>query len=117
MVTRGRIEAAYGRLKSLSAPVIARELDLPEEVAEQTVPMLAIYRALLDLFHAGKLIAPPASLMDVLAGQMLLPAEKAAFETAERAGAVALRPAACRTGGGRSAARRTGAGERRPLFW
>lgn len=89
VVTRDQIEEAYGRLKSLSAPVIARELDLPEEVAEQMVPMLAIYRKLLELFHARKLVAPPASLMDVLAGQMLVPAEKEAFESAERAGAVA----------------------------
>ncbi|MFR8332499.1 MAG: hypothetical protein ACLU9S_09150 [Oscillospiraceae bacterium] len=64
-------------------------MQLSEEVADQIAPMLAIYRRMLGYHPGQKLVAPPVNLMEILAAQLLLPAEKTAFEQAQRAGAVA----------------------------
>lgn len=89
VVERRQLEEMYALLKGMNASTVAREMQLSEEVADQIAPMLAIYRRMLDITQAKKLVAPPVNLMEILAAQLLLPAEKTAFEQAQRAGAVA----------------------------
>ena len=111
VVERRQLEEMYALLKGMNASTVAREMQLSEEVADQIAPMLAIYRRMLDITQAKKLVAPPVNLMEILAAQLLLPAEKTAFEQAQRAGAVASsRPAG---GGGRRPCR-AGAQRQRP---
>ena len=65
VVERRQLEEMYALLKGMNASTVAREMQLSE------------------------VVAPPVNLMEILAAQLLLPAEKAAFEQAQRAGAVA----------------------------
>ncbi len=86
---RAQLEEIYARLKETSAAQLARDMDMTEEMAGQLAPMLAIYRRIMDIAGAKKLVAPPVNLMEVLAAQLLLPKEKAAFEATLRAGTIA----------------------------
>ena len=61
----------YTRLKETNPALLARDMDITEEMAEQIAPMLAIYRRIMDVVGAKKLVAPPVNLMEVLAAQYL----------------------------------------------
>lgn len=93
IIEREQLEKVYDRIKGRHASVIAAQLDLPEEVAGQLVPMLAIYRRILGFTQADRLTALPAGQMDVVAQQLLIPAEKERYEGLLRAGALG----SCRT--------------------
>lgn len=89
VVERAQLEEIYTRLKETNPALLARDMDITEEMAEQIAPMLAIYRRIMDVVGAKKLVAPPVNLMEVFAAQLLLPAQRTAFENAQREGAIA----------------------------
>ena len=88
VLDRGRLDALYDRVKNLGASATARELSLPEELAGQLLPMLAIYRKILSLTKAEEIIAPCVDILDILAAQLLLPQRKKEFETVQQSGAL-----------------------------
>ena len=57
ILRRDRLDALYNRVKDLGASALARELSLPETLAEQLLPMLAIYRKILGLTKAEEIAA------------------------------------------------------------
>lgn len=83
-IPREALEALYANIKTLPARVIAERTAIPEETADQLLPMLAIYLRMMDFAKAPVILSPPLHLMDILAGQMLSPAEKTRFENQER---------------------------------
>lgn len=89
ILTRDRLEGLYGQIKDLHTSAIARQFSLAEETAGHLLPMLAIYLRMLEFTQADRIVAPCVHMMDSMAGQMLLPAEKQYFETVYREGALA----------------------------
>lgn len=89
VVERSQIEKIYNEIKEKSAASIAQTYGLREDVAEQVVPMLAIYRQIMAITGAKKLVAPPVNLMETLAAQLLLPDQQEAFEAVARQSAIA----------------------------
>ena len=89
ILRRDRLDALYNRVKDLGASALARELSLPETLAEQLLPMLAIYRKILGLTKAEEIAAPYLDILDILAAQLLLPQRKKEFEDVQQGGALA----------------------------
>ena len=98
-IPREALVTLYANIKTLPARVIAERTAIPEETADQLLPMLAIYLRMMDFAKAPVILSPPLHLMDILAGQMLSPAEKTRFETQERAGALSCAREMCRRRG------------------
>lgn len=86
VVERRQLEEMYALLKGMNASTVAREMQLSEEVADQIAPMLAIYRRMLDITQAKKLVAPPVNLMEILGRPAAASGGKAAFEQARGRG-------------------------------
>lgn len=86
-VGREAIDALYDRIKECPLSVLAADMDGSEETAGQMVPMLALCRRMMRFTQAQKLIVSPVDLMDVAAGQLLVPAEKTAYEAMRYTGA------------------------------
>lgn len=57
--------------------------------------MLVIYQRMMDFAMAPAILSPRLRLMDILARQVLLPAEKARFEAQERNGALSCAREMC----------------------
>ena len=89
VIDRGQLTALYDRAKNLHASVLARQLTLTEEAADQLLPMLAIYLRMLELTQAQQILAPRIHIMDSMARQMLLPDEKVRYEATVRESAAA----------------------------
>ncbi len=98
ILSRRQLDGLYDRVKDLGEAAVARELSLPEETAGKLLPMLAIYRKILNLTKAEEIIAPCLDLLDILAAQLLLPQRKREFEAVQQSGALscALRMAGTR---------------------
>lgn len=72
--------------------------------------MLAIYLRMMDFAKAPVILSPPLHLMDILAGQMLSPAEKTRFENQERGRRPLLCPGDVPPGGAWISPMRSGCG-------
>lgn len=85
---RAQLDELYRRIKTMGVAAIAGQYGLTEEVAAQLLPMIAIYRKIMGLTKAERIVAPRLDLMDILAAQLLIPARRRDFETAQRDGAL-----------------------------
>ena len=94
-IPRDALEGLYETIKNLPAGIIADQAAIPEETADQLLPMLVIYQRMMDFAMAPAILSPRLRLMDILARQMLLPAEKARFEAQERNGALSCAREMC----------------------
>ena len=94
-IPRDALEGLYETIKNLPAGIIADQAAIPEETADQLLPMLVIYQRMMDFAMAPAILSPRLRLMDILARQMLLPAEKDRFEAQERNGALSCAREMC----------------------
>lgn len=92
-----KLQALYDRIKSLPASAAARLLDTTEETADQVLPMLALYLRMMEFAGVKALTAPRLDLMDILAGQLLDPAEKQRYESFKHQGALSCARELCRS--------------------
>ena len=86
---KSKLEKLYDRVKGMHASIIAQQMALPEETAEQLLPMLALYLQMLEFTRTDRILAPPVNIMDKIAEQMLVEAKRREFETIQREGALA----------------------------
>lgn len=94
-----KLRALYDRIKSLPANAAARLLGVTEETADQLLPMLALYLQMMAFAGVEVLTAPRLDLMDILAGQLLDPAEKQRYEGFKHKGALSCAREMCHSRG------------------
>ncbi len=94
-ITREALDGLYAKIKNLPVKMIAEQMAVSEETADQLLPMLVIYQRMMDFALAPVILSPRLHLMDILARQMLQPSDKNRFEAQKRSGALACARELC----------------------
>lgn len=89
LLGRDRLSALYHQASHRDTFAAARQFGLPEETADQLLPMLAIYLKMMEFTEADEIVAPVLDILDIVGGMMLSPEKKQRFEEGRAAGAMA----------------------------